>query len=476
MLHTKSRMKSVKERRTMAVAAPGMSEDSSVPAPATDASQPWPSRAAAWYALIVITFATFLNFFDGAAFGLSIEQIKNEFHLTNIELGWLTGPANIVFYLVVMLPLSRMVDIYPRRIVLSAGLVFISIFNAASGLALGFVSLFATRMLVGAGGSAHAPGAYSLLADSFPPERRALPFSFLQLGFIVGTSWGFFLAGQLLGWVFTFPEVHLGPVAIHGWRWMLLILAVPGIISALLLLMIKEPPRRGVIGQGDPLPFKTVMAEVWSRRAVYGPLFISLAFGAAHALAVPAWLTPLFKRNYGWNEMQIGTYLSPILFAGQIAGLLLGPALVTYFSKRRNDANILVSAICLTLALPFSIAAPMMPNGVLALMCLSVVGAMGIASAAPQNLAIQLITPNQMRGQVTGLYLMMFTAFGSLGSLLVGIFVDKVFGHDTDVWKALVLAACILSPLAVIFMWRAVKPYGAEVARLEQLAQENPNV
>jgi MFS family permease len=439
------------------------------PAIEASAAQPWPSSAAAWYALVVIVFATFLNFFDASAFGLLIEQIKSDFHLTNIQLGWLTGPANIIFYLVVMLPLSRLVDIYPRRIVLAAGMLFITIFNASSGLAMGFMSLFVLRMLVGAGGSAHAPGAYSLLADFFPPEKRALPFSVLQLGFILALSMGFLIAGKLYGWVITFPDKQIGPIFIHGWKWLLLLLAMPGFISAFLLFMIKEPPRRGIIGTGESLPFKVVITEVWTRRGVYGPLFLSLAFGAAHALGVPAWLTPFFKRTYGWSEEQIGTYLSPILLAGQIAGLLLGPVLVNQLAKTRKDANILATAIVLTIAVPFSIIAPMMPNGILALVCLSVVGAMGIAAAAPQNLAIQLITPNEMRGQVTGLYLMMFTGFGMMGPLIIGIFIDKVFGHDVDVWKALVLAACILSPIAAFLMWRAVKPYGQEVERLESL-------
>jgi MFS family permease len=437
-------------------------------APFTDTA-PWPSSSAAWYALIVIVFATFLNFFDAGAFGLMIEQIKGEFHLTNIQMGWLTGPANIIFYLVVMLPLSRMVDIYPRNLVLAAGMFFVTIFNATSGLAMGFVSLFMLRMFVGAGGSAHAPGAYSLLSDSFPPEKRALPFSVLQLGFILATSLGFLIAGHLFAWVQTFSNMQIGPINVHSWRWLLLILAIPGFLAALALFFIKEPMRRGTMGTGDPLPFKTVISEVWRRRGVYGPLFISLAFGAMHALALPAWLTPFFKRTYGWQETQIGTYLSPILLAGQIAGLIGGPIFVNYLAKKRKDANIFATAVALTIAAPIGIIAPMMPNPIWALVCFSIVGAMGIVAAAPQNLAIQLITPNEMRGQVTGLYLMMFTAFGSLGSLFVGVFVDKVFGHDGDVWKALVLIACILSPLACFFMWRAVKPYGAEVARLDAL-------
>ncbi len=440
------------------------------PIPASNAS--WPSSTAAYYALAIITFATFLNFLDATAFGLLIERIRGEFKLTNIEMGWLTGPANIIFYLVVMLPLSRLVDIYPRKYILAIGVLFIALMNAAGGLVAGFWTLFVTRMLVGAGGSAHAPGAYSLLADSFPPEKRALPFSLLQLGFILATTWGFMIAGKLFGWVSTWPATHIAGFDIHGWKWLLVILAVPGIITAILMLFIKEPARQGLINKGEPLPFKVVLSELWRRRGVYFPLFASLAFGAAHALAIPAWLTPLLKRNYGWNEMQIGTYLSPILFIGQISGLLLGPVVITWMAKRYKDAEIRATAIFLTLAAPVGIIAPMMPSGTLALVCFGFVGACGLAAAAPQNLAIQRITPNEMRGQITGLYLMMFTVFGALGPLLMGFLIDKVYGHDTDVWKAMATAGVLLSPLALIFMWMAVNPYGREVERLDKIEKE----
>ena len=44
----------------------------------------------------------------------------------------------------------------------------------------------------------------------------------------------------------------------------------------------------------------------------------------------------------------------------------------------------------------------------------------GLAGAVPQNAAIQRIAPNEMRGQVTAVYLFMFTFFGAVGSLVIG--------------------------------------------------------
>jgi MFS family permease len=108
-----------------------------------------------------------------------------------------------------------------------------------------------------------------------------------------------------------------------------------------------------------------------------------------------------------------------------------------------------------------------MPNGVLSLLCLSVSGMCGLASAVPQNAAIQRITPNAMRGQVTAIYLFMFIVFGALGSQLIGSVTQRVFHSDADLWKSIVLTASILMPLAAFAISRGIKPYGLEVERLE---------
>jgi MFS family permease len=442
----------------------------SVEKPVDRPGQGWPSAWQANFTLGVLVFATFLNFLDATAFGMVVERIRVDFGLSNVQIGWLTGPANIIFYLIVLLPLSRLVDVYPRKYVLACGVLFIALMNGAGGLVAGFWALFATRMLVGAGGSAHAPGAYSILADSFRPERRALPFSILQLGFVLAGTWGFLIAGHLFAWVSGWPRIDLGPVEIYGWKWLLIILAVPGILASILLLLIHEPERRGEDAAQEAQPFSAVLGELWAHRAVYGPLFAALAFNAAFLLAVPPWLTPFLKRTYGWDEQTIGNLVSPILFIGQMTGLIAGPMLVNWLARRHRDAHVRATAMLFFAKIPFAVAAPLMPNGVLAIICLGVFGACGIAAAAPQNLAIQAMAPNRMRGQITGFYIMMFTVFGALGPLLIGVLTDKVFGHDADVGKALALAAAVLVPLSAICASFGVRPYGRVMAERERRA------
>src|SRR5450631_4617302 len=232
-------------------------------------AQAWPSRPAAYYALFVIILATMLNFLDAQVFGMMAQRIKLDFALTDEQLGFLIGPANVIFYVLIGIPMARLVDIYPRKIVLACGIAAIGGITALGGLAQSFRQLFSSRMLVGAGGSAHAPGAYSMLSDYFPPERLPRAIGFLQLGFIGGNSLGIFLGGQLISLAAAWPVSHWMGLTIHGWQFVLMMVGAPGLLISLLLLLAKEPARRGLAAHGKPLPVKAVIHEIWARKAVY---------------------------------------------------------------------------------------------------------------------------------------------------------------------------------------------------------------
>jgi MFS family permease len=410
-----------------------------------------------------------LNFFDAQVFGMMAQRIKIDLQLTDEQLGFLIGPANIVFYVLVGIPMARLVDIYPRKIVLACGIALTGGISALGGLAQSFRQLFSSRMLVGAGGSAHAPGAYSMLADYFPPERLPRAIGFLQLGFIGGNALGIFIGGQLISLAAAWPVTQWIGLSMHGWQWVLMMVGAPGLVIAVLLLLAKEPARRGTAMQGKPLPVKAVLREIWSRRAIYLPLFIGLAFSATQAIGIQPWLAPFLIRTYGWNEARIGKWMGLMFLVSSLIGAAAGTLFVEWLSKRYKDAHVRASTILFAAAAPFQIIAPLMPSAELALICLGGAMICGLASSVPQNAAIQRITPNEMRGQVTAIYLFMFIVFGALGSQLIGTVTQRLFGADAMLWKTIVLTASVLMPLAAISISRGIKPYGREVARLEAL-------
>ncbi|MBL8548561.1 MAG: MFS transporter [Hyphomonadaceae bacterium] len=438
-------------------------------APAAVDRTGWPSRTVAWWGLGIITLATLYNFFDAAVFRMLVQRIKVDLALSDEELGWLMGPANILFYVLVGIPMARLADLYPRKLVLSASMFLTSTVTSMGGLAQGFAQLFATRTLAGAGGSAHAPASYSLIADYFPPGMLPRAIAFLQLGFIGGNVIGSFVGGQMVAYVHDWSPSTVAGLTIFNWQWVLLALWPPGLLIGFLLLTIKEPPRRGKAREGKAMPLVQVLAEIGKRRAVYLPLFIGLAFSALESFGLQEWRVPLLVRKYGWNEAQIGNWLAPMLLAGSIAGLFVGATVTEWLTKRYKDGLVRATVIMFSCAAPCAVIAPLMPTGELCLVFYSLTGMFGIASAISQNAAIQRITPNEMRGQVTACYLFFFIFFGAIGSVVIGTVNQRIMGSEADLWKTMSLTAAVLMPLAGISIAFAIKPFRKEIERLESL-------
>lgn len=449
------------------------------------ADLPWPSEKAGFYALFCIIFATFLTFFDQTVFAMLAERIKASFALTDTQLGFLLGPATIIAYVFIGIPLARLVDIFPRKYVLSGGIAVIGAITALGGLAQNFTQFVGTRLFVGAGGSANGPGSFSILSDFFRPMRIPLVFALMQLGYILGSTFGTTGGGWLIAWTGTWPETsNILGLTIFNWQWVLIMIGAPGLLAAVLFLFIKEPQRRNrpdtkpLVPKDAPLGRKILaftgfdaIRAINLRGATYYPLFAALALSAIESQGLPAWRVPFIARTYGWSEAEIGNVLGPMLLIASLVGIALGGTLVSWMNRHYKDANIRATAIIFICTTAAAIAAPLMPTAELALGCMALTSMFGLAGAVPQNAAIQRIAPNEMRGQVTALYLFMFTFFGAMGSFVIGWISDNIVGDPQAIREAILITAVIFMPTATFFMFRAIRPYREEVERLEALGR-----
>lgn len=457
------------------------------PAPfgASDATLPY-SMAAAYWALFVIILATFITFFEQVVFAMLAERIKADFGLSDSQLGFLAGPASIICYLFVGIPLARLADIFPRKYVLAGGAAALGVITAMAGFAQNFGQFVGARVFLAAGGSAHAPSSYSLLADAFPPRILTRAFALLQFGFIGGTTLGPAIGGVLIGRAAGWAPTTHGGLTILGWQWLMIWLGLPALFVALLFLTVKEPPRQapptGAIAPPEHAPLgRRILTftgldaarAIHAGRRVYYPLFAGLALSAVEVFGLQFWRVPFMIRTYGWHEARIGAVMGSMTLVASLLGLLLGGIFVEWLAKRHSDANVRAAAIffgCVTIC---AVAAPLMPNGYASLAVSSTGAMFGIAGAVPQNAAIQRVAPNAMRGQVTAIYLFMFTFFGAMGSFLVGLVQDHLVGDPAQLWKALVMTASVLLPIATLCMIRAIRPYREEVERLAADAEKS---
>jgi MFS family permease len=391
--------------------------------------------------------------------------------------------VTVIAYVIVGIPLARLVDIFPRKYVLGISIAVLGSIMALGGLAQNFKQLLGTRLFVGAASSANGPGSYSILVDAFRPWRIPLVFALLQLGFIGGTSFGNIVGGQMIAYTSTLPDTvtFLG-LPIFNWQLVLLMIGAPGLLAGLIYMFVKEPPRRSppeesVLTASDA-PFARKIAAfmgwdalkaIWARKYVFLPLFAALAMSAIESQGLPAWRIPFMARTYGWSEAETGALLGTLLLFSMLAGIGVGGVFVTWLGKRYKDANIRATAIIFACTTVCTIATPLMPSGELAIVFMALSVFFGLAGAPAQNAAIQRIAPNAMRGQVSAFYLFMFTFFGALGSFVIGAVSTYVVGDEQNLWQAMLITAVVFMPTATFFMWRGIKPYREEVARLEAM-------
>src|SRR5205814_5429259 len=133
------------------------------------------------FTLCVLLAINTMNFFDRQILPAVQEKIRQDWRLSDSELGWL-GAASILLYAVVGLPLGRLADVWRRDWLLAGGVALWSLLTFGAGFAWDFWSLFVLRLGVGVGEASCAPTASSLIGDLVPPERRARAMSVFMLG------------------------------------------------------------------------------------------------------------------------------------------------------------------------------------------------------------------------------------------------------------------------------------------------------
>jgi MFS family permease len=452
-----------------------------LPTPHASVQRAWPSSRSAYWALFVIVLATFMSFFDAVVFGMLAESIKKDFGLTDTQLGFLAGPATIICYFFVGIPLGRLADIYPRKFVLAVSAAITGVLIALSGVAQSFAQFVGSRVFLAAGGSAHAPASYSLLADAFPPQKLTRAFALLQFGFIGGTTLGPILGGQLVRASARWDHSQILGLNVYNWQWVLMYLAIPSLVASLLFLTVREPARLAPRPDAVKIPTD---AGLWRKivtfmgfdaaRAihaggkVYYPMFGALALSAIEVFGILFWRTPYLMREFGWDAAQIGNVVGTTALIASLAGLVAGGTFVEWLAKRHKDANIRAAFLCFCGTTVVIIAALLIRDPFGSCVAFGCAAFFGIAGAVPQNAAIQRVAPNDMRGQITAFYLFMFTFFGAMGSWFIGAVSDHIAG---GLGEAILLTACTIMPFAAFLMYRAIRPYREEVARLEAIGQ-----
>jgi MFS family permease len=430
----------------------------------------YPSSFAAWYSVAVLILMYVFSFIDRTTISLLVEPMKRDLHISDTQIGMLQGLAFALLYTFLGLPIARLSDRHSRRAIIATGVFIWSIMAALCGLARSATQLFMARVGVGVGEAALSPAAYSIITDSFPRSKLGTAFGVYNIGITIGSGTAFLVGGIVVAAVSHAGATYSLPLLgeVRAWQMVFIVTGAPGIFLPLLLLTFREPKRRGLLQRpsaGEPAaailkpPLSEVLNYAWLNRKFFGLYFVALALLSMCGYCVGAWLPTALIRAYGVTAGQVGKVLGVSTILMNSTGMLLAGLLCDRLTRQgKKDAPIIVALISACGIALLSGLPPFMPVVPLIWVAIFVSGITFNAYNGVGPMAINQVTPNQYRAQISAVYLFVVNALGlGIGPTLVPFVNDHLFHDPAKIRYSLVIVV-FCSAMAAIALLLVVRP------------------
>lgn len=382
------------------------------------------------------------NYLDRWVVAAVVESIrKSELALNDTQLGFI-ATGFIVVYTLTAPVFGWLGDRRGRPVLIAIGVAVWSLATALAGFARGFISLFIARSTVGIGEAAYGTIAPALLADHFPLEKRGRAFAVFFSAIPIGSAAGYILGGLI--------DQHL------GWRAAFWIAGAPGLLLALLVLAVADPPR-GV--QEAPAPprerpqrlLETYVDLFRNRRYILTALGYGAYTFALGGLAF--WMPAFLERVRGMPRSEATVTFGVITLCTGFVGTFGGGWLGDYFLRYTKQAYLWVSAIATLLAAPITYVALTDPRRSVFLAAIALGELLMFVSTGPVNSAIVSVVSPGERATAVGLSVFVMHVFGDIPSPpLIGAISDA-----TSLERAFLLVPTAIVVAAVLWAAAATR-------------------
>ena len=432
------------------------------------------SPAYAWFVVAILMMAYVFSFVDRQILNLMVGPIRADLGITDTQMSLLMGFSFAIFYTIMGIPLGRMADSKSRRGLITVGIIVWSVMTALCGFAKHYWHLFLCRIGVGVGEAALSPAAYSMIADYFPPEKRATAISVYSMGIYIGSGIAFLLGGLIVEFVTAQGAVTLPLLGeTRPWQVVFYVLGFSGLLFSAAFLMVREPVRSGA-GPSSSVPIKEVLAYLKLNRRTVLSHNIGFAMIAFCSYGTAAWIPSYFLRVHGWSIGQIGLVFGLIVMIFGSAGIVFGGRLSDRWTAQgRTDAPMRVGVLAAIAVIPFGAGYMLSPNGMVAGLFLIPATFFISMPFGVAPTAIQDIMPNRLRGQASALYLFLVNMIGlGIGPTAVAVVTDFLFGDDNMVGWSMFIVSGVAGAVAITLLATGLKPYRESLARIRAQTAE----
>ncbi len=304
--------------------------------------------------LLFLVLAGVITFLDRVNISVAGATIMQDLDLSRKQWGWILS-AFILSYGLMQIPLGAWGDKKGHRVVLTAIVVWWSVFTALTGMANGFIMLIVVRLMFGIGEAGSYPCMTGVIGKWFKPSETA-------------KAQGFIWAASRMGGALT-PFIVIPVIAGLGWRMAFYILGSAGLLWALLWFIfyrdrpslikgikedeLKTLPEEQTHKEKKKIPWKQIISkkQFWLILSMY----FFYAWGSWFFFS---WFPTFMELGRGFEKSQL-TYVIAVPFImsmiGNISGGYLSDKLSAKFGLKTGRrllgvTGLIVSALFMFLA------------------------------------------------------------------------------------------------------------------------------
>jgi MFS family permease len=361
------------------------------------------SSRTAWTTLAILSGLNMLNYLDRYVLSAVLTPMQKDLGFSDSFAGWPASAFMLGYFLTAPL-FGYLGDRFPRKILMFGGVLVWSLATAAGGLAHSLVHLLVIRVFVGVGEACFVTMGPSWISDIFAATRRNTALTLFYVAIPFGSAIGFAIGG----WFAERGE----------WRDALIWVGLPGILLALSLLFLREPPRGeadGIAGEAVPKARVGEIAGLLRNRR-----FNLLVWGYAaqtFALGAFGWWGPTFL--YRIHRLPLGeasTIFGAMLAGAGLVATLLGGFLANGLRRRTPAGYVWMMALSMIIATPICFFAVTVGNATLSLIGLGVSMFFLFLPTGPICSELFEIVPVHLRASAMALCTFIIHLFGDFGS------------------------------------------------------------
>jgi MFS family permease len=413
-----------------------------------------------------LTLLNVMNFVDRQLLASFANFIVPDLGLSNTEFGLLTGLFFLFFYSVAGLFMGALADTVNRTRLITIGLAAWSVLTAASGAARGFVTMALPRMFIGVGESIMTPTSMSLLADRFPAERLGFASGFYYMGVPVGVGASLLVVG------------YLGPAI--GWRNCFYLLGAIGLGFALIMLFMRETPRKHLSESPDTSPkqsFREIIRTLLTALKASPALMLTIGGGVAfHFILGAATFDQLwYVQERGFDRAEIAQITGWIGIVAGILGNLFGGIGGDWFLKKTGVGRPMFLFWIMLLLAPINVAYRLVDPGTMWFWVGVFTGFFQLGCFyGPTFSTVQELVPPQIRATVVAFYLLMLNMAGvAIGVSAAGYYIDWLIDRGSEQpYTIALLWFTAISFSAIPLFYLAGRRYDKDRQRLRQTLEK----